>query len=185
MMAQYGLVESGDIKGAVMKMTWPRPATQFTLSLVVFCTLGLTTRPEAGKPTGFVTFYGSGETQKHAPDMLVWKGAFYGQGVTDSGKGLFHYSAWDCTGEMAYQSQKVSFGGGFCAVTDRDGDKVNLRWEVDEPGASAAKVKTKGTYLSGSGKYSGIQGGYNFLCELIADTTHYICRIVGGEYTAP
>ena len=171
-----------------MKMTWPLTATQFTLSLVVFCIFGFTARTEAamsGKLAGFASFYGQGETQEHAPDMLVWTGAFHGQSVTDSGAGLFHYSAWDCTGEMAYRNQKVSYGGGFCAVTDPDGDKVNLRWEVDEPEANPVKLKTKGVYLSGSGKYTGIQGGYNFLCELVADTTHYICRIVGGEYTAP
>lgn len=167
-----------------------KSATYLGLGLIVICFFGQTTSVSAaksGKPTGYVTFYGSGETQERAPDMLVWTGKFWGQSVTDAKEGFLHYNGWDCTGEMVYQNQKVLFGGGFCALTDPDGDKVNLRWEVDDPGSSPgpSQVKTKGIYLSGSGKYRGIQGGYNFECELIADTTHYICRIVGGEYQLP
>ncbi len=165
-------------------------ATCLGLGIIVICFFGLTSSvyaAKSGKPTGYVSFYGSGETQERAPDMLVWTGKFRGQSVTDAKEGFLLYNVWDCTGEMVYQNQKVLFGGGVCTLTDRDGDKVNLRWEVDDPNSSPgpSKVKTKGTYLSGSGKYSGIQGGYKFECELIADTTHYICRIVGGEYQLP
>ena len=158
------------------------------LSLVLISTFGSIAQaqiPKQGKPTGVATFVGIGKAQDYPPDMVVWNGTFPGQSVTDAGQGVLHYGAWECTGEQVLRSGKISFGGGFCAVTDPDGDKINLRWQVDEPNANPAKFKTKGTYLSGSGKYNGIQGGYNFVCGPIGNTNHYICRIVGGEYQLP
>ncbi len=165
-----------------------KSVTILALSLVLISALGGISQAQMakwGKPTGTATFYGSGESQEYAPDVTVWNGKFWGQSVTDAAKGVLHYGAWDCIGEMAFRGGEISIGDGFCTVTDPDGDKINLRWEVDEPNANPAKFKTKGTYLSGSGKYTGIQGGYNFVCEVIADTSHYICHIVGGEYHLP
>lgn len=75
-------------------------------------------------------------------------GIFPGQSVADAGQGVLHYGGWDCTGEMVLRGGKVAFGGGFCSVTDADGDKINLRWQVDEPDANPAKFKTKGTVAS-------------------------------------
>ena len=157
-------------------------------SLVVICGFGLSAQAQIAKqgaPRGVVSFYGNGTTQDYAPDMVVWSGKFSGQSVTEAGRGALHYSAWDCTGEMVTRNGKVVIADGFCAVTDLDGDKINLRWEVDEPLPSPAMFKTKGTYLSGGGKYKGIQGGYNFICQGIADTGHYICEMVGGSYQLP
>jgi len=141
--------------------------------------------PKKGKTTGVATFLGMGKMQEYPPDVVVWDGTFPGESVTDAGQGVLHYGAWECTGEQVLRSGKILFGGGFCAVTDQDGDKINLRWQVDEPNANPAKFKTKGTYLSGSGKYEGIQGGYNFICGPIGSTNHYICKIIGGEYQLP
>jgi hypothetical protein len=140
---------------------------------------------KSGKPRGVATFYGIGKVQEFAPDVAVWTGTFPGESVSDAGQGVLHFGAWDCTGEVVYRGGKISYGGGFCAVADKDGDKINVRWQVDEPNANPGKFKTKGTYLSGSGKYSGIQGEYNFICEAIGTTSHFICPIVGGEYRLP
>jgi hypothetical protein len=140
---------------------------------------------KTGKPRGLATFHGMGRAQEYPPDIVVWTGTFPGESVTDSGQGLLHFGAWECTGEVVYRGGKTAYGGGFCAVTDKDGDKINLRWQVDEPDANPGKFKTKGTYLSGSGKYTGIQGEYNFVCEGIGTTGHFVCPIVGGEYRLP
>jgi hypothetical protein len=160
----------------------------FALSLLLICAYGGVAQAQGtktGKPRGVATFYGMGKVTEYAPDVVVWTGTFPGQSVTDAGKGVLHFAAWDCTGEIVYRSGKVSWGGGFCSASDNDGDQINLRWEVDEQDANPAKLKTKGTYLSGSGKYTGIQGGYNFICESIGKTSHNICWIVGGEYQIP
>ena len=175
-------------KGNLMRRIQLQPIIILALSLVVICVSGLSAQAQIAKqgaPRGIVSFYGSGTTQDYAPDMVVWSGKFLGQSVIGTGQGMLHYNAWDCTGEMVTRNGKVVIADGFCAVTDSDGDKINLRWEVDEPLPSPAKFKTKGTYLSGSGKYVGIQGGYNFICQAIADTGHYVCAMVGGEYQLP
>src|SRR5712691_1386074 len=91
---------------------------------------------KTGKPRGMATFYGIGKVQEYAADVAVWNGTFPGQSVTDAGQGVLHYGAWDCTGELVYRRGKVSFGGGFCSVTDKDGDRINLRCQVDEPDAN-------------------------------------------------
>ena len=140
---------------------------------------------KTGSPRGVATFFGMGKVTEYGPDVVVWTGTFPGESVTESKQGVLHFGAWDCTGEVVYRSGKVAWGGGFCSVTDKDGDRINLRWQVDEPDANPAKFKTKGTYLSGSGKYAGIQGGYNFVCEPIGNTSHFVCPIVGGEYRLP
>lgn len=164
-------------------------ATSFlSLSLILISTsvgIAQAQTAKSGKPRGVATFLAIGKAQEYAPDVTVWTGTFPGQSVTDAGQGVLHYGGWDCTGETVLRGGKVAFGGGFCSVTDADGDKINLRWQVDEPDANPAKFKTKGTYLSGSGKYTGIQGGYNFVCGPIGNTAHIICRIVGGEYQLP
>jgi hypothetical protein len=165
-----------------------KAAAILALGLLLICAYGGVAQAQGaktGKPRGIATFYGMGKVTEYAPDVVVWTGTFPGQSVTDSGQGVLHFGAWDCTGEVVYRSGQVSWGGGFCSVTDKDGDRINLRWQVDEPDANPAKFKTKGTYLSGSGKYVGIQGGYNFICESIGNTSHFICPIVAGEYHLP
>ena len=166
-----------------------RPSLIIVLSLIMIGGYGINVQAQIAKqgaPRGVVGFYGNGTTQEYAPDMVVWTGKFFGQSVTESGQGPLHDSAWDCTGEMVIRSGKIVVtADGFCAVTDQDGDKINLRWDTDDPQATPAKIKTKGTYLSGSGKYAGIQGSYSFMCRAVADTSHYICEMIGGDYRLP
>jgi hypothetical protein len=49
--------------------------------------------------------------------VAVWTGTFPGQSVTDAGKGVMHFAAWDCTGENVHLSGKVAWGGGLCSVS--------------------------------------------------------------------
>jgi len=73
--------------------------------------------------------------------------------------------------------------GGFCLVTDSDGDTINLLWERTNVPGPAAEAKTKGTYLSGTGKYAGIQGNYTFACRFAGALA--LCNVTGGEYKIP
>jgi hypothetical protein len=136
-----------------------------------------------GTTTGFASFYGKGEAKEHKPGLIVWSGGFVGASVSDGRKGPLHNSGWDCTGETAIQDGKVHRSGGFCLVTDPDGDTINLVWERTDVPGGMVDGKTRGTYLSGTGKYAGIQGSYTFSCRLQGAMA--ACNITGGEYKFP
>lgn len=67
--------------------------------------------------------------------------------------------------------------GGFCLVTDVDGDTVNLLWEPTNTPGPATEILTKGTYLCGTGKYAGIRGHYTFACR--ESGAQSVCQITG------
>ena len=136
---------------------------------------------EQGTTTGVASFQAKGEAKNYKPGVTVWDGTFVGVSVTDARKGPLHGSGWDCTGEVVIQEGNTYRAGGFCLVTDPDGDTINLLWERTNVPGPVADLKTKGTYLSGTGKYTGIQGYYTFLCH----AGGVVCNITTGEYRIP
>lgn len=136
---------------------------------------------EQGNTTGVASFQAKGESRQLKPAVTVWNGTFVGVSITESGKGPLHNSGWDCTGEAVVQDGNVYRAGGFCLVTDPDGDTVNLLWERTNVPGPVLEPKTKGTYLSGTGKYSGIQGNYALACKQGGST----CTITTGSYKIP
>jgi len=137
---------------------------------------------EQGATTGMVSFNGfKGDTKTIRPGLTVWHGTFVGVGISDTRKGILHGSAWDCDAEVVNVDGTVYKADGFCHISDPDGDTVNLIFErTDLPGGTA-ELKTKGTYLSGTGKYAGIKGNYFFSCKL----NGVLCTATGGEYKMP
>jgi len=138
---------------------------------------------DRGTTTGLAAFHAKGEVTEYPPGVVVWDGQFIGASMTNAGKGLLHNSGWECTGETTIHEGTVYQSDGFCVVTDPEGDSVNLVWEQTNVPAPAGKAKTKGTYLSGTGKYEGIQGYYTFLCHLSGAMAS--CEITSGEYRLP
>lgn len=137
---------------------------------------------EQGVATGVVTFNGfKGEASEHKPGLTVWSGTFLGASVTEARKGPMHGAGWQCTGEVVTQDSKVYKADGFCLITDPDGDTINLLWvRTDVPGP-ASELKTRGTYLFGTGKYAGIQGHYTFTCRVGG----VLCDVTANEYKLP
>lgn len=137
---------------------------------------------EQGTTTGMVSFSGfKGETKTIKPGLTVWNGSFVGVGISDTRKGILHASSWECDAEVVSQNSTVYKADGFCHVTDPEGDTVNLIFErVDLPGGMG-ELKTKGTYLSGTGKYAGITGNYFFSCKSRGAD---LCTATGGDYRA-
>ena len=136
---------------------------------------------EQGTTTGMASFNPRGEAKNYKPGVTVWDGTFVGISITDARKGPLHNSGWDCTGEAVFQDGNVYRANGFCLVTDPDGDTINLLWERTNVPGAPPEPKTKGTYLSGTGKYTGIQGYYTFACRQGGT----ICSITSGEYKIP
>lgn len=138
---------------------------------------------DQGTTTGLAVFQAKGQVTEHKPGVIVWVGNFIGVSTTESRKGLLHNSGWECTGEATISDGKAYQQDGFCLVTDTDGDTVNLVWERTDLRGGMAGGKTKGTYISGTGKYTGIQGYYTFACQHSGAMD--ICSITSGEYKVP
>lgn len=138
---------------------------------------------DPGTTTGVASFHAKGEVKEYKPGVVVWAGNFVGASMTNAKKGPLHNAGWDCTGETTISDGKVYQSAGFCLVMDQDGDTINLVWErINNPGGPA-EAKTKGTYLSGTGKYTGIQGYYTLTCQLSGAMAN--CSITGGDYKLP
>lgn len=162
-------------------------ATVNLLRAAVLLTAGLvalgqgTAAAEQGSTTGLAAFNAKGNATNHKPGLTIWNGTFLGISMTDARKGPLHSAAWDCTGEAVIQDGISQKANGFCLVTDPDGDTINLLWERTDVPGPVDTPKTKGAYLSGTGKYSGIKGHYTFSCRLGGT----LCNITGGEYKIP
>ncbi len=154
--------------------------SQILFALTVAVT-GASEAAEQGTTTGIVAFNATGEVKNYGAGTMVWSGTFVGVSMTDSQKGPLHNSNWDCTGEVVIQEGIVHLSDGFCTVSDGDGDSINLYWQRTDAPAPPDEPKTKGTYLSGTGKYEGIQGYYTFACRQSGS----ICTVTSGEYAIP
>ena len=162
------------------KWEWRRINT-FCFAILGLVLGSVSQAAERGTTTGIASFHAQGEVTEYKPGVVVWVGRFFGVSMTEGRKGPLGNSGWDCTGESTIYDGKVHQSDGFCVVTDPDGDIINLMWEQTHVPAATDTAKTKGTYLSGTGKYAGIQGYYTFSCKLGG----VVCDITGGEYKLP
>lgn len=136
-----------------------------------------------GTTVGIATFQAKGDAKEYKPGVLVWSGTFVGVSVTEAKSGPLHNAGWECTGESVLQDGQAYKSGGFCLVTDSDGDTINLLWDRQDVPGTAAVGNNKGTYLSGTGKYKGIQGHYKITCRLMGALA--LCNLNGGDYKIP
>lgn len=161
-------------------MTQNRTLTMFA-ALLGFAICGATSA--AGPATGFSMFKTQGELKEHKPGVQVWTGGYVGSSVTDARKGPLHNAGWECSGQSVFQDGKALREGGQCVLTDADGDTVNALWERSNIGGAVGDLKTRGTYLSGTGKFVGIQGGYTLACRPSGSLAP--CDITSGDYKLP
>lgn len=154
--------------------------------LVTFGIAGVADADEQGTTSaGRAFFHAQGNIQEYPPDLVLWTGEFIGHSVTDSENGALHMGAWYCTGDQAIRGGETEYADGMCAVTDPDGDKINVRWQFVGKGPSPGQEKFRGTYISGSGKFSGIEGYYVFLAEPPVAGGYIFATMVEGEYSIP
>jgi hypothetical protein len=94
-----------------------------------------------------------------------WVGEFSGTFFNDKGENsLFHRDGVKCPSWFDSDlNNKKSKAGGYCIITDLNGDQAYLTWQgAGTPGAGG---RTQGTfqYTGGTGKYQGISGDNAFV----------------------
>jgi len=85
----------------------------------------------------------------------------YGILVEDSGKGLFHNSSQHVLGGMHVVKGAIE-DSGFIVITLPSGDKAFMTYKGSGKMGKPTTVKGTFTYVGGTGKVSGIQGGGEF-----------------------
>jgi hypothetical protein len=114
------------------------------------------------KAVGEFGWFGVGKAQEIEKGHIFWVGEFSGTFFNDKGKGsLFHFAAVKCPGynDLDFNNKK-SKAGGYCVITDLDGDAAYLNWRLEGDTVNGAGTFD---YTGGTGKYKGISGSNNFV----------------------
>lgn len=136
----------------------------FTLSVVFLITLAPAVHAADWKVKGHFGWFGVGKAHQIEEGHFFWVGEFTGTFFNDKGAGsLFHLAGVKCPAwfDADYNNNK-SRDGGYCIITDLEGDQAYLIWEgAGSPGLGDAGPGTF-DYTGGTGKYSGISGKNRF-----------------------
>jgi hypothetical protein len=120
------------------------------------------TQAQDWKAVGEFGWLGVGKAYEIDKGHYFWVGEFTGTFFSDKGKGgLFHHAGIKCP---AYNDLNFPTGkgkaGGYCVITDKDGDKAYVTWSNEGDVGSAPGTFT---YTGGTGKYTGISGNNKFV----------------------
>ena len=77
--------------------------------------------------------------------------------ISDTGEGIFHSATLHCIGSMYVVNGNYDDNSGFCIVTCPDGDKAFSTYK--STGNMVKGGKQTNTYVGGTGKLIGLQGG--------------------------
>jgi len=124
--------------------------------------LASSAQAEDWKVTGVFGWFGVGTAHQIEDGHYYWVGEFSGTFFNDKGEGsLFHRAGVKCPAffDANYNTSK-HVAGGYCVITDTDGDQAYLSWKN-----AGDNIVGPGTfeYTSGTGKYEGISGSSAFV----------------------
>ena len=134
----------------------------------------------SGTFTVDLAFHWRGTDHQVGTDHIYWLGESRGVVLNRTGSGFFHKAALFCPGYADVKGEAVATGG-FCVVTDADGDRVTIRYggatETGAAGDSSAIDETGAavTCLEGTGKYEGIK------CQMAAEFGDIAIRSFGSK----
>ncbi len=109
-------------------------------------------------------YKGVGTATEVGPSRVHWSGTYWGHSFNNAGDGLLHNMVWNCPAAADIPDGVVDFNG-YCTITDPDGDKIYGSWSGGGPltGEITGSLEMTG----GTGKYSGIQGSFDFQCRAL------------------
>ena len=120
------------------------------------------TRAEDWKPVGQAGYFGLGKAYEIEKGHVFWVGEFSGTFFNDKGeKSLLDHAGLKCPAWSDNDlNNKKTKGGGYCVITDPEGDKALLAFQyTGEPGHSHGTFEWTG----GTGKYKEIKGSNTFV----------------------
>jgi hypothetical protein len=128
-------------------------------------------RAEDWKPVGQAGFLSVGKAYEIEKGHFYWVGEFSGTFFNDKEKGLFDHAGVKCPGYYDFDlNSKKSKGGGYCTLTDLDGDQAFLTWQgTGTVGLGEPFVGTTLDYTGGTGKYKEIKGHNTFVARTLVN----------------
>ena len=163
-----------------------RLAIAFAAALAVFTLAAAPATAQMaknGQPRGMGSWHSAGTVKDLGEGQGSFFGEYWGVSFGQNGSGFLHEMSWYCTGEATWSGGQIKGGGGLCTMTDPAGDKVYVRWQPDKP-TPAGQFLNRGTYLHGTGKYTGISGYYLLEGRAAADS-NFVGNFIAGEYKLP
>ena len=119
------------------------------------------------KVVGTFGWFGVGKAYEIDKGHYYWVGEFSGTFVNDKGDGSpLHLAGVKCPAfnDLDF-ANKRSNGGGYCIVSDLDGDQLYLSWRIPAATNPGPGAKGPGTfeYTGGTGKYQNWRGKNTFV----------------------
>jgi hypothetical protein len=129
---------------------------------------------ELAKEGTFATtsyFHDSYDAVEAVPKLYMWTYDDYGIVTNDSGSGFMHNMVIHCKGTGATTND----AGGrhnvdHCVLVDSDGDRIETATE-NTNSRSNEPPKGQATFLSGTGKYGGISGKFEYTMDSLPRLT--------------
>ena len=117
---------------------------------------------EDWKVAGEFGWFGVGKAHQIEKGHFYWVGEFSGTFFSDKGKGgLLHRAGVKCPAFFdADYNNKRHRGGGYCVMSDPDGDQAYASWQNE--GDTIVGPGTF-TFTGGTGKYQNISGKNSFV----------------------
>jgi len=127
--------------------------------------LSVPAHAEDWKVTGEFGWFGVGKAYEIDKGHYYWVGEFSGTFFNDKGQGSpFHRAGVKCPAwyDADFNAKKTK-AGGYCIITDLDGDQAYLTWQNAGTAGPGGKGPGTFTYTGGTGKYQGISGNNTFV----------------------
>jgi hypothetical protein len=125
---------------------------------------------ELAKEGTFATttyFHDVSDVVEATPGRYMWTFEDYGIVTNNSGAGFMNHMSIHCKG---YGGNTNNSGGkrnaDHCVLVDSDGDRIETATE-NMDAKSNEPLKGEATFMSGSGKYTGITGKYEYEIEFL------------------
>jgi hypothetical protein len=123
--------------------------------------------PKEGTFATTTYFHDVYDAAEATPGRYIWTFEDYGIVTNDSGSGFMHHMSIHCRG---YGGSTNTAGGkrnaDHCVLIGSDGDRIETATE-NMDNASNEPLKGEATFISGSGKYTGISGKYEYEVEFL------------------
>jgi len=139
--------------------------------------------PKEGTLSGTNTYAGTHKVFPIDKDHFVMVYDNMGVRLEDGGQGPFHGMSSHNVGVLYYENG-VGRLRGYITNVDKDGDKVLVEL-TEEAAQLQGPTSGKGKFIWGTGKFTGIQGGFEYTrtnMRPVADGTHQAVSKFKGSY---
>jgi hypothetical protein len=139
----------------------------FSVAILLNVTAFAGELPKEGAFATTTYFHDAYDAAEATPGLYMWTYEDYGIATNDLGSGFMHHMSVHCKG---YGGNTNTTGGkrnaDHCVLVDSDGDRILTATENTDT-KSNEPLKGEATFISGSGKYAGISGKYEYEIEFL------------------